>query len=36
MYVHPVLVGVIGTIIVEVLACFVYAIYEDSKHGKKD
>lgn len=31
MYINPVLVGVIGTIIVEVVACIVMALWSDRK-----
>lgn len=31
MYINPVLAGVIGTILVEVVACIVWAIWNDHK-----
>lgn len=31
MYINPVLAGVLGTILVEVAACIVYAIWNDRK-----
>lgn len=31
MYIHPILVGVIGTLLFEVAACVIFAIWNDSK-----
>lgn len=31
MYIHPVLVGVIGTILFEVAACIIYAVWKNRK-----
>ena len=33
MYIHPVIVGVVGTLIVEIIACIVYACVKTG--GKK-
>ena len=31
MYIHPVLVGVVGTLFVEIIACIVYAVVSGKK-----